>query len=95
VRLGVAGRDRGLQDVRTRRAVGLLGPEQRRETAPDQQLVPAAAVLLRQRDRQAVRVQLGRYPGRLNLHQRGQAVHLWLGRHQLSQHAAQSQRLMT
>ena len=53
-RARVARGDRGLQRVRAARAAERLGALERREPAPDQQLVPARAVLIEQQDRLAV-----------------------------------------
>ena len=53
----VAGGDGGLQHVRPRgprRPAERLGPRQRRKPAPDQEPVPARAVLVEQQDRLAV-----------------------------------------
>src|SRR5439155_6380822 len=52
--LGVAGGDRGLQYVRADRAADPFGAQQRGVAATDEELVPAATVLLEQWNRLAV-----------------------------------------
>ena len=54
-RARVAGGDRRLQRVRAQRAAQSLGALERREAAPDEQLIPARAVLIEQQDRLARR----------------------------------------
>ena len=71
--------------------VGLL---QRGQPAADQQLVPAAPVLVRQQDRLAAGADAGVGAGGLDLHQRHQAVHLGLVRGQPGQDSAQPQRIL-
>ena len=82
-RAGMAGGDGGLQRVRAVRAAERLGAVERGQAAADEQLVPARAVLVEQQHRLA-RPGAGREPGRLDLHQRRQPVHLRLGRRELA-----------
>ena len=94
---GMAGGDGGLQRVGPERPAALraqgLGTLQRQQAAADQQPVPAAAVLLHQQHRSALRIDARRGARGLQFHQRDQAVHLGLARRQFGQHAAQAQRL--
>jgi hypothetical protein len=96
-RSGGPGRARGRRRSRPagRRAPGCpaCGAVQRGQPAPDQQPVPAAAVLVQQQHRFAVRPRAGALARGLDLHQRHQAVHFAFFRRQLGQHAAQAQRL--
>ena len=91
---GMAGRDRGLQRVRPARTAQELGAPQRREPAPDQQPVPAPAVLVGQQHRRAVRADARLQPRGLQLHQRHEPVHLRLVGRQLRQDPPQPQRLV-
>ena len=50
MRAGVARRDGSLQRIRTARGAERLGPVERGETAADQELIPASAVLIEQQD---------------------------------------------
>jgi hypothetical protein len=98
-RAGVAGGQLGLQDVRPGPpAPAALRARRRRrqrgQAVRDQQPVPAAAVLLEQRDRDAAGPGAGRDAGRLDLHQRDQPVRLRFVRRQRRQHPAQPHRLV-
>jgi hypothetical protein len=90
----VTGGDRGLQRVGPEHAPQLLGTLEGRQAATDEELIPASAVLIEQKDR------LSRGPGPraqargLDLHQRRQAVHLRLFRNELGQDAAQTERIL-
>jgi hypothetical protein len=86
--------DGGLHDIRAGRLAEPLGAQQRREAPADQELVPAAAVLLQQRDGLSGRAEPRPQARRLDLHQRHQAVHLGVTRAELGQHAAQAERLV-
>ena len=68
-------------------------PLQRREAAPQEQLVPASPVLIEQQHRLAVGAGPGPQAGGLDLHQRHQAVHLRLGGDQFRQDAAEAERV--
>jgi drug/metabolite transporter (DMT)-like permease len=92
--LGVTGGDRGLEDVGADRAADPFGAQQREVAAPDEQLVPAAAVLFEDRDGFAVRTHAGPGPRGLDLHERDQAVHLGLVGREFGEHAAEAQRLV-
>src|SRR2546421_8801893 len=89
----VTGGDRGLQGVRPEHAAESLGPLKRGQTAADEDLIPARAILIQQQDG------LARGPGPrarargLDLHQSDQAVDLRLLRNQLGQDAAETERL--
>ena len=86
----MAGGERGLQRVRSVGAAQGLGALQRGETPPDQELVPAGAVLLGQRHRRAVRRGAGGQTRGLDLHQREQTEHLRLVGRQAGEDAAQA-----
>src|SRR5271166_6307933 len=79
----VAGGNGGLQYVGTARAAELLSPLQRSQPAADQELIPARAVLVEEKDGFSGRAGARTRTGRLNLHQCRQAMHLGLLRHQL------------
>ncbi|HEY5398064.1 MAG TPA: hypothetical protein VIL16_22000 [Trebonia sp.] len=83
-RPGVAGGQLGLEDVRAFGSAPLAGARGRLgqggQAVGDQQPVPAAAVLVEQRDRLAARSGAGGDAGRLDLHQRDQPVRLRLFR---------------
>jgi hypothetical protein len=79
-RARMAGGDRGLQHVWPDGAAGRLGTVERGESAPDQQPVPAAPVLLLDQDRFAVGVASRAQARSLDLEQRLQAVRLRLVR---------------
>ena len=68
-----------------------LGAVEGGQAAPDQQAVPAAAVLVEQQDGLARGAHAGAQAGRLDLHQRDQAVHLGLARRQLGEDAPEAQ----
>ena len=87
----VAGGDRGLERVRAEAPGEGLGAVEGREAAPDQQAVPAAAVLVEQQDRLARGAHPGAQARRLDLHQRDQAVHLGLARGQPGEDAPEAQ----
>ncbi|KAG0926400.1 hypothetical protein G6F31_018407 [Rhizopus arrhizus] len=76
----MAGRQFGLQGIRAQRPALGGRPRQRRQPAPDQQGVPAAAVLLHQQHRAALRIGAGRQAGGLQFHQRHQPMHLAFAR---------------
>ena len=80
--------------VRPAGAAERLRPRERGEPAPDQQLVPARAVLIEQQDRLARGSDPGGRARCLDLHQRHEAVHLGLGRRKLGQDAAEPQRVL-
>src|SRR5262245_26595600 len=91
----MAGGDRGLQRVRALRAPGQgLGSLQRGETAPHEQPVPARAVLIEQEHRLTRRTDACPRARCLNLHQRDEAVHLRLLRHELGQDATEPERVL-
>ena len=93
-RPGVAGRDLGLQRVRTERALQRLRASQRGETASDEQLVPAGAVLVREEDGLAGRTEACASARGVNLHQRYEAVDLGLAGDELGEDASQPQRVL-
>ena len=64
------------------------------QPAPDQQPVPARAVLVEQQDGLAVGPDARPRPRGLQLHQRDEPVHLGLARRQLGEDAAEAQRLL-
>ena len=72
----MAGGDGGLQGIDVERAGQGLRVFQRRQAAPDQQAVPAAAILFQQQHRVARRVDARGQTRGLDFHQREQAVHL-------------------
>ncbi len=74
------------------RPAQLPGPVQGGQAAPEQGPVPPPPVLVAQQDRLAVAPGAGRQPGRLQLHQREQAVHLGLAGQQAGQQAAEPHR---
>ena len=76
------------------RAAQRFGARQRGQPAPDQQRIPAAAVLVHQQYRPALGVGAGGQARGLQLHQRDQAVRLAVAERQLRQDAAQAQRLV-
>ncbi|MDX6244338.1 MAG: hypothetical protein QOE76_2061, partial [Frankiales bacterium] len=80
----------GLQHVRARLAGQRLGPVEVAEATSDQQLVPLRPVLVEQQHRFARGADPGRGAGGLDLHQRHQAVHLWLVRRESGEHPAES-----
>ena len=86
--------DRGLQRIRAEGAAQLLRARQRLQAAPDQQLVPTAAVLVEQQHGFAVLAHARVQARGLDLHQRHQPVHLGFARRQRGQHAAQPQRFL-
>src|SRR5919199_2816162 len=90
----VTGGDRRLERVRATRTTESLCALKCREPATDQELVPTRAVLIEQQDRLSRRPDPGAQAGRLELHQRDEAVHLGLLRNELSQDAAETQRLL-
>jgi hypothetical protein len=92
-RARVARRDRRLQRVGAALFAQRFGARQRREAAVNQQLIPARAILLQQQDGLAVRAHPRRGARGLDFHQRGQAVHLGLVRHQPAQDAPEAQRI--
>ena len=71
-----------------------LAPLERGQAAPDQEVVPARAVLVEQQDRLAAGSEPRPQPRRLDLHERHQPVHLGLLRRQLGQDAAEPERLL-
>ncbi|MNT53335.1 hypothetical protein D3C72_1904190 [compost metagenome] len=87
----VAGGQFGLQRIGAARSAQRIRARQRRQPAADQQGIPAAAVLVHQQDRPALRIGARMQPGSLQLHQGGQPMHLGLCRGQLGQDAAQAQ----
>ncbi|CUJ41539.1 Uncharacterised protein [Achromobacter xylosoxidans] len=93
-RAGVAGRQAGLQRVRAAGAAQAFGALQRGQAAPDQQRVPAAAILFQQQHRPAFGVAARMQARGLQFHQRHQPVHLALVGRQLRQDAAQPQRFV-
>ena len=93
-RARVTGRDRALERVRAVGAPERLGPRQRRQPAPDEQRIPARAVLVEQQDRLSRRPRARARARRLDLHQRDEAVHLRLVRSQLGQDPPQTQRVL-
>src|SRR5438067_767594 len=93
-RLRVTGGDRGLERVRTKRTTESRCALKCRETATDQELVPPRAVLIEQQDRLSRGPDPGAQARRLELHQRDEAVDLGLLRNELSQDAAETQRLL-
>ena len=90
----VAGGDRGLQRVRAERAAELLGALERGETATDEELIPARAVLIEEQDRLSRRADARPRARRLDLHQRDEAVDLGLLRDELGQDAPEPQRVL-
>ena len=90
----MAGGDRGLQHVRPALAAERLRPGQGVQAPPDEQLIPAGPVLVEQQDGLPGRPGARPDPGRLDLHQRHQAVDLGLVRRELGQHPAQPDRLV-
>jgi hypothetical protein len=76
----------------TPRAAELLGTLQHRETTTDEELIPARAVLIEEQDGLPGRADPGARAGRLDLHQRDEAVHLRLPRSELGQDTTQTQR---
>ncbi len=87
----MAGRDRRLQRIGPERIALRPGPRQRREAAADQELVPARAVLVEEEHGLAARIDACPQARGLDLHQRNEAVHFGLLRHELGQDAAQAQ----
>src|SRR5206468_12758436 len=71
-----------------------LGSLERGESAPDEQLVPATAVLIEQQDWFAGGTDPRAQSRCLDLHQRDEAVHLCFVRHQLRENAAEAERVL-
>ena len=90
----MTGGDRGLQRVRPESTAGLLGPLERRETAADEDVIPARSVLVEQEDRLSRRADARPGAGRLDLHQGDEAVDLRLVRNEAGQDAAQPERVL-
>src|SRR5919201_6830142 len=90
----VTGGDRGLERVWAKRSTESRCALKCREPATDQELVPAPAVLIEQQDRLSRGPDPGAQAGRLELHQRDEAVHLGLLRNEFSQDAAETERLL-
>ena len=86
-------RNRGLQCVRATLAAELLAALQRCETTMDEELIPAPAVLIEQQDWFSRRADSRVRARCLDLHQRNEAVHLRLLRHELGQDAAETERI--
>src|SRR5262245_34583934 len=86
--------DRGLKRIRPKRAPERFGSLQRRETATDEELIPARAVLLEKRDDLSRRADTRPRPRRLNLHQRDESVDLRLLRNKPGQDTPETQRLI-
>jgi hypothetical protein len=92
-RTRVARRDRCLQRVEARGPSERFGAGERRETAADEQTVPSRAVLVHQQHGLAVEPEARVRARCLDLHERDQAVHLRLARHQLREDAAEAKRV--
>ena len=91
----MTGRDRTLQRIKTAACAQLLRALQRGQATADQQLVPLGAILVQEQDGLSRRTHARFRPGRLDLHERHQAVDLGLTRHQLGQDTAQTERVFT
>jgi hypothetical protein len=87
-------RDRRLQRVRPAGVTQRLGALERGQTAMDEQLIPPRAILLEQQHRLPFGGDPRRGARRLDLHQRDQAVHLRLLRHQLGEDAPEAERVL-
>src|SRR5207247_8555170 len=83
----VTGGDRGLERVGPERAAQPLGTLQRRETAPDEESVPARAVLIGPEDGLSRRADSGVQARALDPPQRHEAVDLRLERRELGEDA--------
>jgi hypothetical protein len=93
-RAGVAGGDGGLEPVGAEAAAERLGPLERRQSAADEQLIPAPPVLIQQKHGLSRGADAGAQAGRLDLHQGDQPVHFRLVRRELREDPAQSQGLL-
>src|ERR1041384_5228033 len=91
----MTGRDGRLQRVRTRGTAQRLGARKRRETATDQDVIPAAAVLVEEQHRLAAGTDARAQPRRLDFHQRDEPVHFRLLRRQLGKDATETERVVT
>ncbi len=74
----VASGDGSLQCVWSPASAELSGAIERRETAPDEELIPARAVLIEQQNRLSRRANSRSRARRLNLHERDQPVNFRL-----------------
>src|SRR5207244_9113460 len=94
-RSSVARGDRRLQRVGTQGAPEPLGALERRQAAPDEQTIPARSILIEQEDGLAGRPNASAETRGLDLHERDDALDFRLGRDELGQDAAQTERLLT
>src|SRR5205809_1412515 len=84
-RTRVTGGDRGLERVRAKRAAELLGAFERGETAADEELIPATAVLIEEQNGLPRRADSCPQTRRLELDQRNEAPDLRLLREEPGQ----------
>src|SRR5213594_1159401 len=89
----VTGGDRGLERVRAKRAAELLGAFERGETAVDEELIPATAVLIEEQNGLPRRADSCPQTRRLDLHQRNEAPDLRLLREEPGQDTPETERL--
>ena len=87
----MAGGDGGLQGVGAGRGAELLGTIECSKAAANEQLIPAAAVLIEQQDGLARRAEARSGTRGLNFHQRDQTVDLRLGGREAGEDAAEAQ----
>ena len=91
----MACRNGRLQPIRAKPAPAGFGLCQRRKATLDKQVIPTAAVLLHQEDGLAAGAHACTQARGLKLHQRKQAKHFRLARHEPRQDAAQALRFFT
>src|SRR5258705_7666412 len=84
-----------LERVGSGGATKRFGTLERRQTAPDQQMIPAPAVLVQQQNRLTGRSHAGTNARRLDLHQRNEPVDLRFGGSQLGEDPPQAERVLT
>ena len=85
--------DGGLKSIRAERATEPFGTLERGEAATDENLVPKRAVLIEKQNGFSRGTDSSASSRSLNLHQRDQAVDLWLVRNKSCKNSAQAQRI--
>ena len=90
----MAGRDLGLESVRTRISGEFPGTLERRKASVNEELIPASAVLLEQRNRFPHRADPCAQPRRLDLHQSEQPVNFRFRGGEARQDTAEPERIL-